>query len=52
MNLKERGVTVGDLFLIILFIIAAVFVINKVNDDENKSQLFMNPYEIIKINIA
>ena len=40
MNLKERGITVGDLLLLLIFVISMIFIFNKVkgNDKENFSQ--------------
>ena len=41
MNLKERGITVGDLLLILIFVISAVFITNKVNESDEQS--FFHP---------
>ena len=46
MNFKERGFTVGDLLLILIFIISTVFVINKFSDSDNKTNTFRYPNEI------
>ena len=46
MNLKERGITVGDLLLIIIFVISTVLIINKVKDVEKKTYLQIGPSEI------
>ena len=42
MNLKERGVTVGDLLIISIIIISSFFIINKVQDGDSKSGIYMN----------
>ena len=46
MNLKERGITVGDLLLILIFVISAIFIINKVKDSDNKAYIHIAPNEI------
>ena len=43
MNLKERGITVGDLLLIIIFIISTVFIINKLTDNQKDAHLYLTP---------
>lgn len=43
MNLKERGITVGDLLLISIFIILSVFIINKVNDSDKQTNINITP---------
>ena len=40
MNLKERGVTVGDLVIISIIIIFTIFFINKSKNNENHSQIY------------
>ena len=50
MNLKERGITVGDLLLISIFIILTVFVSNKVKDNDKQSYFQMAPNEILTTN--
>ena len=47
MNLKERGFTVGDLLLILIFVISTVFVINKVKDSDNQANFHLSPNEIL-----
>ena len=47
MNLKERGITVGDLLLILIFVISTVFIITKVKDNDKKANFHMNPKEIL-----
>ena len=46
MNLKERGVTVGDLLIISIILISAIFFINKFKDNNNQTQMYMNQYDI------
>ena len=50
MNLKERGLTVGDLMIILIFVISTVFIINKVKDSENQSYFQIAPNEILTTN--
>ncbi len=47
MNLKERGVTVGDLLLILIFIISAFFIINKVKESDKQTYSHIAPIEIL-----
>ena len=46
MNFKERGLTVGDLLLIIIFIISTVFIINKFRNSDRQTYIYMYPSEI------
>lgn len=39
MNLKERGITVGDLLIIVIIIIITTFAIKKINSDNKSSYL-------------
>ena len=39
MNLKERGVTVGDLLIIAIIIISSIFIMNKIKESDKQSQL-------------
>ena len=50
MNLKERGFTVGDLMIILIFVISTVFIINKVKDSDKQSYLQIVPNEILTTN--
>ena len=50
MNLKERGLTVGDLMIILIFVISTVFIINKVKDSDKQSYLQIAPNEILNTN--
>ena len=46
MNLKERGVTVGDLLIISIILISTIFFINKFKDSNKQTQMFMNLSDI------
>ena len=43
MNLKERGITVGDLLLIIILLISTIFIINKVKDNGKEARIHITP---------
>ena len=47
MNLKERGLTVGDLIIVIIFVISTVFIINKVKDSNKQTYFQIAPNEIL-----
>ena len=47
MNLKERGITVGDLLLILIFVISTVFIINKLKDSDKQTFFETTPIEIL-----
>ena len=38
MNFKERGITVGDLTILLLIIIFSFFIINKIKDSKIQKQ--------------
>ena len=42
MNLKERGVTVGDLLIIAIILTSTIFFINKFKDTKKQTQIYMN----------
>tara|TARA_S200000501_G_C20753370_1_gene712713 strand:- start:63 stop:218 length:156 start_codon:yes stop_codon:yes gene_type:complete len=42
MNLKERGITVGDLLIIMIFLISSIFIINKIKEDDKQASLFVS----------
>ena len=46
MNLRERGLTVGDLVLISVFIISTVFVVNKFRDNDKQANIYITPNQI------
>ncbi len=50
MNLKERGLTVGDLMIILIFIISTVFIINKVKEGDKQTYFQIDPNEILTTN--
>ena len=50
MNLKDRGLTVGDLIIILIFAISTVFIINKVKDSDNQTYFQIAPSEILITN--
>lgn len=49
MNLKERGITVGDLVLVLIFVISTVFIINKVKDNDKQAFFMAVTNEIVNI---
>ncbi len=52
MNLKERGVTIGDLLILSILIISTIFIISKVKDSSKQSQAYVNSKEITSSLIA
>ena len=52
MNLKERGVTVGDLLIISILVISTVFITNKFKDNDEKSAIYQNFKVISTTNIS
>ena len=51
MNLKERGITVGDLFFILIIIIATSFIFKSLNKENQYNKTSNNPEIINLINI-
>ena len=47
MNLKDRGITVGDLLLILIFVISSVLIINKFKDNKSQSYFDLAPNVIL-----
>ena len=47
MNLKERGITVGDLLLILIIVISTIFIINKAKDSEEQAYFHIFRNELI-----
>ena len=47
MRLKERGVTLGDLILILTFIISIIFIINKVKESDKQAYFNITTIEIM-----
>ena len=37
MNLKDRGLTVGDLIVVVVIIVSTIFVVKNINKDSSKS---------------
>ena len=52
MNLKERGVTVGDLLIISIILISTIFIINKFKNNDRQTQIYMNHNDISKTLIS
>ncbi|ABM72147.1 Conserved hypothetical protein [Prochlorococcus marinus str. MIT 9515] len=52
MNLKERGVTVGDLLIVSVIIISTIFFINRAEYSDDQSHLYLNISETSKNNIS
>ncbi len=50
MNLKERGLTVGDLMIILIFVISTVFIINKVKESNKQTYFQIIPNKIFTAN--
>ncbi len=46
MNLKERGLTVGDLVIVSIIIISTIFTINKFKDNDKQSHQYINTNQI------
>ena len=46
MNLKERGITVGDLLIIIIIIITSTIVIKSFSKDKKKTLNYINQEEV------
>ena len=52
MNFKERGVTVGDLVILLIVIIFSIFIINKIKETKTQKQI-TNIYQLeIQKNIS
>ena len=49
MNLRERGVTVGDLTILLTIILFSLFMINKIKEPKNQKQITnFYQFEILK----
>ena len=46
MNLKERGITVGDLLILIIIILSTTFLIKTFNKENRNSLSLNNPEKI------
>ena len=52
MNFKERGVTIGDLVILLIFIIFSFFIIDKIKEPKTQNQI-TNLYQLeIQKNIS
>ena len=49
MNLKERGITVGDLFVLFLIILTSSVLIKTLNKDKNKAIYLENQEKILYV---
>jgi len=47
MNLKERGITVGDLLIILIFGITTLFFINKLSEDKQQASISLSSSEFL-----
>ena len=50
MNLKERGITVGDLIVVLVFVTSIIFIFNKVKESDKQTYFQISPNEIIITN--
>ena len=46
MNLKERGITVGDLLIILIIIITSTILIKSISKDKKKTLNFSNQEQV------
>ena len=46
MNLKERGITIGDLLIISILAISTIFIINKINEGDKQAFIYISPNKI------
>ena len=49
MNLKDRGITVGDLVLIIIIVFSIVFIITKVKESDKQAYFLMTQNEVLTV---
>ena len=47
MNLKERGITVGDLLIIFILVILTLFIINKAKESDKQTNFQIAPNQIL-----
>ena len=47
MNLKERGLTVGDLLIILIFVVSTFFIVNKIKESNKQTYFQIVPNEIL-----
>ena len=48
MNLKERGVTIGDLLIILVILVSTILLVKKINN-QNESSSYLFKTEIISL---
>ena len=49
MNFKERGVTIGDLTILLIVVLFSFFIINKTKESKNQKQITnFYQFEILK----
>ena len=46
MNLKERGITVGDLLIILIIILTSTTLIKSFNKDKKKTHIYINQEKV------
>ena len=49
MNFKERGITIGDLILVIIFIFSTIFIINKFKESDKQAYIQMTESQILNV---
>ena len=47
MNLKERGITVGDLLIILIIIVSTTILVKTLNKDKKTSLILSNQEKIV-----
>ena len=47
MNLKERGITIGDLLIVLILVISTVFIVNKNNENDKQAYFQIVSHEIL-----
>ena len=47
MIFKERGITIGEFLLVLIFIISSVFNINKFKENDRQTYIYISPNENI-----
>ena len=52
MNFKDRGVTIGDLILILIFVISTFFIITKVKESDQEAYFQMPQHKILTARIS
>ncbi len=52
MNFKERGLTVGDLILILTFVISTFFIITKVKNSDQQTYFQITTHKILTAKLS